>query len=59
MRQVRVCVDLSDDHYRALVAEAERRGVEVQALVERMMQGLLGELEQEEREGAETPIILS
>jgi len=59
MQRVRVCVDVNDSHYGALVAEAKRRGVEVQSLVEGMMQGLLDELEREEREGGETPIIPS
>jgi hypothetical protein len=57
--RVQVCVDLEERHYRALVAEADRRGVEVRSLVERMMQGLLDELEREERDGEQFPVIPS
>jgi len=59
VRRVRICVDLPEDHYRAVKGEAERRGVEVEELVQQMMQNLLQELEREENEGADTPVIPS
>lgn len=59
MRKVRVCVELPDDHYRALEREAERRSVSVELLVEQTVQGLLEELEQEEADGTDHPIFTS
>lgn len=58
MHKVRVCVDLPEEHYRAFEAEARRRGVSVEALVEQTVQGLIDELEREEREGTDHPIFL-
>jgi hypothetical protein len=56
MPKVRVEVELTEEHYRSFVAEAERRGVTVQSLVQQMTQELVRELEQEEREGTDHPI---
>jgi hypothetical protein len=56
--RVRVCVDLPEEHYRAFEAEARRRGVTVEALVEQTVQGLIEELEREESEGTDHPIFL-
>lgn len=53
MPKVRVEVELSDDHYREFLHEAERRGVTVESLVQQMAQELLRELEQEERDGTD------
>jgi hypothetical protein len=39
---------LSDEHYRAYEAEAKRRGVSVEELVQHTVNALLRELEQEE-----------
>jgi len=57
--KVRVCVELEDAHYRSLASEAERRGVTVESLVERMAQQLIAELEAEERAGTDHPISTS
>jgi hypothetical protein len=56
MHKVRVCVELSDEHFRSFKHEAERRGVSVESLVQQMAQELVRELEQEEREGTDHPI---
>ena len=56
MTKVRVCVELEDGHYRSLASEAERRGVSVESLVERMTQQLIVELEEEERQDPDHPI---
>jgi hypothetical protein len=56
MPKVSVEVELTEEHYRSFVAEAERRGVTVQSLVQQMTQELVRELEQEEREGTDHPI---
>ncbi len=53
MRKLQVWAELSDDKYEALEHEAARRGVPVEALVEQTVNGLLHELEEEEREGPE------
>jgi hypothetical protein len=56
MPKVRVEVELTEEHYRSFVAEAERRRVTVQSLVQQMTQELVRELEREEREGTDRPI---
>jgi hypothetical protein len=57
MPTVRVCVDITEDHFRAYQDEATRRGVSVEDLVQQMVQGLVEELDREEREGTDHPII--
>lgn len=57
MRKVRVCVDISDEHYRCFRHEAERRGVSVESLVQQMTQELVREFEREEEEGTDHPIV--
>lgn len=56
MPSVRVNVNLSEEHYRDFEAEAKRRGVPIESLVEQMTQALVRELEDEEREGTDHPI---
>jgi hypothetical protein len=57
MTRVRICVDLSDDHYRLFASEAKRRGVPVETLVEQCVAELVRELEQDELDGTDHPII--
>ena len=57
MKTVRICVDLEEESYRAFAAEAKRRGVTVEILVTQTVDGLIRELEQEERDGTDHPII--
>jgi len=57
--RVKVTVELEDAHYRSLVFEAERRGVRVESLVEKMAQRLIRELEEAERSGTDHPISTS
>jgi hypothetical protein len=57
MPTVRVCVDITEDHFRAYQDEATRRGVTVEDLVQQMVQGLVEELDRDEREGTDHPII--
>ncbi len=57
MPTVRVCVDISEEHFRAYEDEAARRGVTVEDLVQQMVQGLVEELDRDEREGTDHPII--
>jgi hypothetical protein len=59
MRKVRVWAELSDEAFHAYEGEARRRGVEVEALVEQTVNCLLQELEREENEGTNYPIIPS
>jgi hypothetical protein len=56
MTKVRICADVPEEFYRRLRDEAERRGVTVESLVEQTVNGLVRELEQEEREGTDHPI---
>ena len=57
MPTVRVCVDITEEHFRAYQDEATRRGVTVEDLVQQMVQGLVEELDRDEREGTDHPII--
>ena len=57
MPTVRICVDISEEHFRAYPDEARRRGVSVEDLVQQMVQGLVEELDRDEREGTDHPII--
>jgi hypothetical protein len=57
MTTVRICVEIPEEHYRAYQDEAVRRGVTVEDLVQQMVQGLVEELDREEREGTDHPII--
>jgi hypothetical protein len=50
MRRVQVWAEISDEHFHAYEAEAERRGVSVEELVQCTVNCLLRELEQEEKE---------
>jgi hypothetical protein len=59
MTRVKICVDLPDQEYRLFAAEAKRRGVTPESLVEECVAGLIRELDQEERDGTDHPIVLS
>jgi hypothetical protein len=50
MRKVRVWAEVSDGHYLAYEGEAARQGVPVEDLIQRTVNCLLRELEQEEEE---------
>ena len=51
MHKVQVWAELSDEHYHAYGAEAKRRGVPVEELVQLTVNCLLRELEQGEEDG--------
>ena len=51
MHVVHVCLEITDERYRAIKAQAECSGTTVERLVEQMVQGLVEELDQEERDG--------
>ncbi len=51
MRKLQVWAELSDEHYHAYEAEARRRGVPIEELVQQTVNCLLRELEEEEEEG--------
>ena len=59
MRKVRVWAELSEEAFHAYEGEARRRGVDVETLVEQTVNCLLQELEREENEGINYPIIPS
>jgi len=50
MHRLDISVELDDEMYRSLEGEAKRAGVKLQSLVEQMVQGLLLELEEQEKE---------
>jgi hypothetical protein len=56
---VQVWAELSDQAYHAYEGEARRRGVELTTLVEQTVNCLLQELEREENEGTDIPIVPS
>ena len=49
MPKVTVEVELTEEHYRSIVSESERRRVSIESLVQQMTQELVRELELEER----------
>ncbi len=57
MSKVRICVEIPDDAYRAFQDAAEREGLAVEALLERTVNNLLKDLENERRDGIDAPII--
>lgn len=59
MAKVTVCAEVSQEHYHALQQEAARRGLEVEALVEQMVNALIHELEDESELGGDTTISMS
>jgi predicted HicB family RNase H-like nuclease len=59
MTQVKICVDIPEDHYRAYEDQAERQGVSVESLVRQTLQCLLEDAEREGEEGTDHLIIPS
>ncbi|MBI5709493.1 MAG: hypothetical protein HZC42_04200 [Candidatus Eisenbacteria bacterium] len=59
MSKVHICVDVTEEALRAFEAEARREGVTVQSLLEKTVNGLLRDMEREEEEGTDHPIIAS
>jgi hypothetical protein len=59
MAQVTICIDLSEETLRSYEAEARREGVPLKTLLERTVNGLLREMERDEEEGTDHPIIAS
>ena len=59
MAQVHICIDISQEALRSFEAEARREGVTLQSLLERMVNGLIRDMEREEEEGTDHPIIAS
>ncbi len=55
MRKVRIVAELSDEFYQAYEGEARRQKVRVEELVQRTVNTLLKELEQEEEDYPITP----
>jgi hypothetical protein len=59
MATVEICVEIEEEALRAYEAEARRQGITVRCLVERMVNGLLRDMEREEDAGTDHPIIAS
>ncbi len=57
MTKVEIRIELAREIYVGYQREAERRGVTVESLVEQTVNGLLRELQLEEEEGTDHPII--
>lgn len=51
MPKLRIEVEISEEHFRAYEGEAKREGVSVEALVEKTVNVLLRELEEQEQDG--------
>ena len=56
MTKVRICVELSEQHYHDLEREANRRGIPIETLVEQSVNKLIEEFETEIEEGTDHPI---
>ncbi len=59
MAKVHICIDISEESLSSYEAEAKREGVTLQSLLERMVNGLIRDMEREEEEGTDHPIIAS
>lgn len=59
MSKVHICLDLTEASLRSFEAEARREGVTLQSLLERTVNGLIRDMEREEEEGTDHPIIAS
>jgi hypothetical protein len=59
MSKVHICIELSDETLRSFEAEARREGTTLQALLERMVNGLIRDMEHEEEAGTDHEIIAS
>lgn len=59
MSKVHICIELSDETLRSFEAEARREGTTLQALLERMVNGLIRDMEREEEAGTDHEIIAS
>ena len=59
MAKIHICVDLTEEAIRAYECEARRQGVTLQLLIERMVNGLIRDMEGEEEEGTDHPVIAS
>lgn len=56
MTKVQICIEVDETDYTHYELEAENRGVTVKELLEEMVNGLIRELEQEERDGTDFEI---
>jgi hypothetical protein len=59
MSKVTICIELTEEALRSYEAEARREGVPLKDLLERTVNGLLREMERDEEEGTDHPIIAS
>ena len=59
MSKVKICVELDEAELRLYKAEAKRRGMKLEQLIENMVSGLMRDLKKEEKEGTDHPIIPS
>lgn len=59
MPKIKVDAELSEQHLHAYQAEARRRGVSVESLVEQTVNELMRELEREEREEGDQTLSVS
>jgi len=59
MAQVHICIDLNETDLRSFEAEARREGMTLQGLLERMVNGLIRDMQRDEEEGTDHPIIAS
>ena len=59
VHEVRIRVQLDHTRFCALEEEAKHRGVRVESIVEQFVHGLIRELDRDEMEGTDHPIIPS
>ncbi len=56
MTKVRVCIEIKESDLVIYEKEAQRRGMKVEKLLEQMVDGLIKELKEEERQGTDFEI---
>ena len=56
MTKVQVCIEIKKSDLATYEKEAQRRGVKLEQLLEQMVDGLIKELEEQERQGTDFEI---
>jgi len=56
MTKVRVCIEIKESDLTIYEKEAQRRGMKVEKLLEQMVDGLIKELKEQERQGTDFEI---
>lgn len=59
MRRIHTCLELSDELYQFYERRAQRMGISVEALMEKVLRGLVERVDEEGEEEEDHPIFIS